>query len=98
MGNLNARLGRLEKRYAAPVFSPWQWLWGQEPPAGWTLPAEWQALLAELRPGPQPDVYEEMIAKALAYTPTDEELAERLADLERQKSILVNGKQKGNHQ
>jgi hypothetical protein len=100
MRNLNARLVRLEKHQPPPRgFTVWDWLrCPEDAPPGWELPAQWRVLLDELLPGPQADVYEEMIAQALAHVPSDEELAERLADLERQKANLMNGQQKGSHQ
>jgi hypothetical protein len=96
VGNLKGRLARLERQQPAPAFSPWDWLaCPEDAPPGWELPPEWQEMLAELPDGPVPDSIEEEIARAENYLPTDEVLAARLAELERQKSILVNGQQNG---
>jgi hypothetical protein len=83
MPSLSVRLARLEKRHAAPTFSPWQLLWGQQPPAGWAWPEEWLALLATRTAGAHRiDPYEEAIQKAWSYVASDQELAERLRQLE----------------
>jgi hypothetical protein len=81
--NLRSRLKKLEARRPAQRFTVWDWLASPEDaPPGWTLPPEWRALLAELKPGPRVDPIEEMIHRAENYRPTDEELAERLRQLE----------------